>query len=753
MNRLSENKLFKGKVRFTNKIYPKGILNNGDWGVMKADVVEVFTDSKIKLNKESIKIIGKFPTIDYNLDYKVYAKEEDNKYGIAYNIEYICLQADITTKENQLKFLNSILTESEFNLLYEEFEKPFDIIKNEDLESLRKVKGIGVKKALKIIEKYKDNIDNGDIFITLKELGLSEAMTKKLIKNYKSPNIILGLIRDNPYILAEEVDGIGFKKADEIALKNGIDRNSKHRIRSFIINFLRKQGERGHSFVSPNELMSAIKEYLGKNVDRNAISEVSKEMIKTGELWLDENKTAMALKYFYDLENDIFKELKRIRESKSYFKYTKADEKIKEMEIIQGWEFTDEQKQFIELGLKENLILLTGNSGVGKTSTVNALVSLLSKYETVGVALAGKAADRLGEITDCETMTIHKLLGYNEKDGFTINKENPIFYDIILVDETSMIGGKLFYDLIKSIRTGSKLILIGDDGQLEAIGECNIFADLLSSNIPKVKLTKIHRQAQQSAIITDSLKIRKGIQLCDGLSDIKETRGKLKDFIIDTHRDKIFTAPKVIDYFRQEIKNKNINDVQIIAPMRTRGDISVYELNKLAQDIYNPLKKNQKMIEVGKYEYKYQLREGDKVLIRKNNYKATKIDGSEYPVYNGNIGILLEIDELLGFFTIELKNKVKVLLPFSFGAHIELGYAITAHVSQGSQMDTVIFALDYSAYSLLTRELVYTAITRASKKCILCAESSALKYAINTSYVSKKQTFLKYFLEKLDKVA
>jgi exodeoxyribonuclease V alpha subunit len=737
------SKILKCNVKIKNKIYPKNKIQTGDWGVVEADILEVLEDSDIKPTVKNIKLIGNFPEIIYDLKYKVIASEKNNKYGKSYEIEYIASNMELEKKEDKEIFLKSILTDKEFDSLYSKLDSPFDIIKKEDAQSLMTVKGIGAAKASRLIEKYKENIDNSKIFIELKNIGLSKNIISKFLDFYKNPDIVVKKIKENPYILVDDVDGIGFKKADEIALSNGIDENSIFRVKSFILYNLKEYGKSGHSFLYSGELMYDIKQELGGNIDKKIIKQSAYELKKEGRLWWSEDKQRIALKYFYDLEKNISREVKRILNSDNTFEFNDWESKIKSLEIKQGWSFTDEQLNFIKLGLNENFVMLCGSAGCGKTVTVNALVNILNKYESIGVALAGKAADRLSEVTDCETMTVHRALEYKNKK-FVRNKENPLFYDIIILDEASMMGGHLFYSLIQSLKTGGKVIIIGDDGQLEAIGECNIFSDLLRSKIPKVKLTKIHRQAKKSAIITKSIEIRDGRQITDEVFYKKEKWGELQDFTIDTHKDSILTAPKIMKYFKDSIEKKDIMDIQIITPMRYRGGSSVFELNQLAQNIYNP--NTNKYREVTKNYKKYKLKEKDKIIIRKNNYKIINKQGQEYPIYNGNTGIIEKIDNALGEYTIRLKNNVRVIVPFSFSMNIELGYAITVHSSQGSQFETVIGGIDFNAYSLLTRELLYTLITRASKECILCAENKAIRYAIDTSYISEKQTFLKEFL-------
>lgn len=736
--------LLKAKIKFTKQIYPKTKLNNGDWGCLEAEVLDYLEGTEIKDFKD-IKVVGNLPSINQNEIYKITAHKIVNNYGVSYEVDFISTDYNFINKSEQEIFLKHILTETQFNNLLNYSDNPIQLLKDRNIEELSKIKGIGFVTANKLITKYEQNLDYSKLFIELKDIGLTKKMIEKLIETYTNVDTIIDKIKENPYILANDVNGIGFLKADDIAIKIGIDKNSVERIKAFMVYYMEEEGRNGNSWIYPNDLMYEIRDTLGEEVTRETIKKAYTELLDENKIWVSENKEAISLMFYKNLEESIYKEIKRIMNSEKKYVVDDFEGKLKKIEERQGWKLTEEQVDFIKLGIENNFMVLYSNAGCGKSTSVNALVNILSDYNSIGTALAGRAADRLAEVTDCETMTIHRLLDWNY-EGFKKTKENPLEYDIIIVDETSMIGGLLFYKLLQSIPTGSKLILIGDDGQLEAIGECNIFADLINSEtIPKKKLTKIHRQAKKSAIITESLKVRNKIQLTSSNFEDKEIRGELKDFILDVHSDKIFTAPKAINYFKEYIKIKDIMDIQIITPMRLRGDISSYELNQTAQYIYNPLKR-QKMKEVYKNNKKYNLREQDKVIIRRNNYKTVNTEGVLYPVYNGNVGILEKIDEENEFLIIRLKNGVKILMPFSSADSIELGYAITVHSYQGSQCDTIIGCIDYSAYSLLTKELLYTMITRASKKFILCAENKALNYTIDTTYVSKKQTFLQKLL-------
>jgi exodeoxyribonuclease V alpha subunit len=633
-------------------------------------------------------------------------------------------------------------------MLYKTLSNPFEAIQNENVKELTKVSGIGVATALRIINKFKAHIDYSGVYIELDKYGLTPTMIHKLIDNYGDPNLVIQKVKENPYILAEEVDGIGWHKADIIALKNGMDVMSEERISAYIVYYLNQQSANGNNWVYPNDLFTAVDELLEEELDVEFLKSILYNLFEKEVLFWTEDKSFICLKKYYELEKNIALELNRLLGAKNNFKYNNYEKIIKAIEYNQGWSFTEEQLEAVKLILNQNICVVCGYGGTGKTSAVKLAIEILKNYSVAQCALAGRASARLTEVTGQQGYTIHKLLGYNPANGFEFNSDNPLPYDIIILDETSMVGADLFYSLIRAVRTGSKLIMLGDDGQLESIGLGNVFKDILDSEaIPFIKLTKIHRQASKSAIITESINIRTGKHIINRGWTGCETRGELNDLIMDIYDNKLFTSRKLIDYFKQEYEQtKNIMDIQIIVPMKEKGDACTFEINNEIQSWYNPPDRKKKEVVVKKYKKEYVLREGDKVINVVNNYKTYNMNGTLTPIFNGYIGIIKDVDDDTMIIDFEIFGTI--VIAKEYWKNIELAYAVTVHKKQGDQNKVIIIGLDYTSYVLLTRELVYTAITRAMSKCILCAESDALRYAIETSNTTKKQTFLHRMLIK-----
>lgn len=695
-----------------------------------------------------ITIKGTMPTLkeDGTLYNVVAEYVDDPKWGDQYNMISVMPSIEFGTDDpkGQKQFLLSIFTEGQVKEMYEALDNPFKALKEGNAAELVKIKGCGMKNAAIWIDRFNRNIGMAQIFTELEEYELSNNMIEKLIDKYKSPQLVIEKVKNNPYILATEVKGIGFKKADKIALAGGLKEDSPERIGAFIIYYLEDCGENGLSWVTPDHLLGAILDELGEDILDDNISKAIQDL--GDELWWSNDKEKIGLKRYYDIEHKIAEELIRLRDAESKIQYEDWRERVKMLEHRQGWEFTEEQLSGIETGLLNNVTVITGLGGTGKTSVVKGILSVLYKCDFVQVALSGRAASRLTEVTGKEGATIHRTLGYplGDKQGFVYHDENPLGYDLYILDEISMVDSFLFYYLLRAIPSGSKVYLLGDVGQLESIGAGNIAHDIIDSNeIATVFLTKIHRQAAKSAIVTESIKVRNSIQLVEKDWAGTETRGELQDLTLKCFSDKSNTYHEIIKAFVRyhNAENFNIMETQIIVPVKSRGDACTYKLNNAIQEIYNPDPFNKKMsYQVFKDGTTYILREGDKVINKVNNYKTNPF------IYNGNMGILEKItydydldDEVM---IINFKAIGHVKVPKKFWKNIELAYAITVHSDQGSEHDNIIFGVDFSAYNLLSKELVYTGITRAKKKCELIAQTGALRKAIATQGVSKKQTHL-----------
>lgn len=717
------------------------------WGIIVCSIDKVLKGEFIG-DLNGIVFKGNMPEPVLGATYIIIADYvEDPKWGKQYNIKsiYTDVSFDKNDKSGRQKFLLNLFTPSQVEAMYNTYDDPFSILDAEDVEKLVQIKGCGIKTADLWIRKFKKNINIARIFVELEDYSLTNNMIKRLMDRYHSPDLVIEKVKTNPYVLVNEVDGIGWKRADEIALAGNIKPDSPMRIGAYIIYYLDMCGENGNSWITPDELLGAILDNLGEEIPDENITMAIREL--GNKLWWNEDKDKIGLSKYYKIEYRVAEELIRIRNAESDIHCDNWKERIEHLERNQGWSFTKEQMKGIETVLNNNVTVITGYSGTGKTSVVSGVLEALNNYSSVMCALSGRAASRMSEVTGKTGYTIHRLLGYPkgnpEYQGFEYNQDNKLGFSIYILDEISMVDAKLFYYLLRAIPDGAKLICLGDDGQLESIGCGNVAYDMLNSpEIPTIRLTKIHRQAVKSAIITQSIEIRNGRQIIHNGWTGDEVRGELKDLQLHCYSDSSNTFYHIMEVFAKlrVQKDFNILNCQIIVPIKTRGDACTYKINNTIQELYNPASKNKKEITRLSNNNPFILREGDKIINTINNYRL------KTPIYNGNIGIIKSIgynEELESrVITIDFMGIGNVDVPEDAWNGIELGYAISSHKSQGSEWDYVIFGLDFSSYALLTRELVYTSITRAKKKCYLICQTGALRFATAQQSVSNKQTHL-----------
>lgn len=746
---MDNEKIIKCTIELSKIFFPKNKshIKSGEFGIFVADIVEQ-GDNCENIYK-NIKLKGKCCEINYNEKYNVSCKLADvnEKYGNTYEIVYINRIINLKDKVKQRNFLMSIINETTVNRLYDEYDDVISLLENEDIKSLTKVKGIGVSSALKMVEKYKDCKDYSSIYAELGHLGFTSNLIKRLVDYYKSPDVVIERVKTNPYELVN-VDGIGFKKADEIAEKVGIKGSNPNRIKGCILYILSQNGDIGRSYLHYTELLKQLTDSIGY-VEQDVINSVAQSLIDKKEVYLSENGEFIGIRKYHCLESNICKELLRLLKAESNIKISNFEDSIKATQEEQGFNFAEEQLEAIKLFTSAMVMALTGGAGVGKTSVAKGMMDLIKKYIISATALSGKASVRITEATGVEASTIHRLLGFQHGE-FIYNGENQLCTDVVFIDEATMINGELFLSLLQAIPSGAKLVMMGDIQQLTPIGSCQVFADVLESNtIPSIKLNKPHRQALKSGIIPLSIDIINQNQIFDTSFEGTRILGELQDMELDIYKSNTSETLRVVNHFMKQLQlTSDLMETQIIVPMKNRGEFSTYTLNTEVQSRINPINEKRKHITVSlDKERFYIIQVGDKVINTKNNYKAKNIDGDDIAVFNGNMGVVKDIDD--GFVTVDFVGIGEVVLDGNGSKSLELGYAITIHKSQGSGFNVVIGAIDSSAYVLLNAELLYTLVTRAKKYCVLVGKNSAIHTAINKREIKNKQTYLKEMLKEL----
>lgn len=787
---MNEN-IIKLEISLQRIFFPKNAnsVDSGSFAIFIAKVEKVLDGDYDKKKNKSIKLKGNVPTLNYGATYKLTCvlEESNEKYGDTYKILFMNKMIDLGDEYKQKEFLSTILTERQVEELFKTHgDNVISLLDEGNTEELCKVKGITAKKAKRILSIYNDAKDYSDILMELAKLNLTNTFIKKITDYYRNPETAIKVVRENPYKLIE-IDGIGFKMADSIALKVGMDKFDIRRVGGYMVHYLQEQGEMGRSYVLYNELLKAVYDTLGF-VPEEIMRRVAKVLVEQKTLIVSSDAQKIALNKYYKLETKLAKEIIRLSKGlndnnnneicdvdnecvsdinmktklETYvptLKFVDVDERLAEIERGQGFEFTEEQKQAILSIMDNNVVVLTGLAGAGKSSTANGIVNLFDNANIVATALSGKASVRLKEATGLNATTIHRALGYGAR-GFEYNKNNKMPCDVVVIDEATMINGSLFLCLLEAIPTGAKVVILGDIQQLTPIGNCQVFNDLLTCGVIKtIRLTKPHRQALRSGIIPLSIEIANNKPIFNNKFTGKQTLGELQDMFLDIHNKDCDIAQLVVEKFKEEMEiYKDIMKVQVCVPMRLRGSLSCYNLNNMIQEVYNP--KNEFvdnedciriLMEKGTDEddrREYVLRVNDKVVNTVNNYNTISTNGVKTPIYNGNIGCITSISSD-GIVTIDFEGIGEVILDKNESKHLELAYAMTTHKLQGSGFDSVIVAMDGSSFIMNNAEQLYTAITRAKKRCTLVGDTTAIRKAILTKEVNKKQTFLCDFLNYL----
>lgn len=596
-------------------------------------------------------------------------------------------------------------------------------IMEEEPERLAEVKGISERMAMEISNQMVEKKNLRDAMIFLEKYGISTNLAVKIYQAYGQE--IYSVIHENPYRMAEEVSGIGFKIADEIASRVGIRTDSDFRIRSGILYCLTGAATLGHTYLPREELLRYANQLLG--VEPEHIEGHIMNLAMDGKVELKEE--GIYAKSFYRMEQRSAGMLHALNQEYDVTpaKLAQAIARISEEEQM---ELDEWQAEAVRQAATHGLFVLTGGPGTGKTTTIRAMISYFvgEGYDIFLAAPTGRAAKRMSETTGYEAKTIHRMLEVNgamseaEESAkqiggmFERNESNPLEADVIIIDEMSMVDITLLYALLKAVGAGTRLILVGDVNQLPSVGPGNVLRDIIASGcFPVVTLQKIFRQASQSDIVVNAHKINDGEHIA--------LDNKSKDFFLLKRYD----ADVIINVMLQLVKQKmpryvdaTSYDIQVLTPTR-KGLLGVERLNTILQQYLNPPAKQKKEHQVGDRIF----REGDKVMQIRNNYQLEWEIRSRYGlaidkglgVFNGDVGIIQEINDYSSTVSVLYDENRLVQYPFKGLDELELAYAITIHKSQGSEYPAVVMPLLPGPRMLMNRNLLYTAVTRA-RKCI-----------------------------------
>ena len=613
-------------------------------------------------------------------------------------------------------------------------------------ERLKEIPGIGDKKLERIANAFEEHRELRDIMVYLQQYEITVNNGIKIYKKYGKDTI--NIISENPYRLSEDIQGIGFKTADNIARNMGISGNSPFRIEAGLKFTMMESAGEGHCYLPKEELISKAAKIL--NIDIDDIEESIRNLALRNNFYIvnEGEKTLVYYMPYHIAENNVatkIVELSRVDFGELEINIEKEIAKIEEQDDIS---FGNKQIVAIKESIDNGVIIITGGPGTGKTTTINAIIKI---YEELGLkvvltAPTGRAAKRMTETTGRESQTIHRLLEFSYMDldeemSFNKGEDSPIDGDVIIIDEASMIDILLMNSLLKAINPGTRVVLVGDVDQLPSVGPGNVLKDLIDSGCIKVlMLDEIFRQAEESMIILNAHKINKG--------ELPVLNEKDKDFFFMSEHDKGKTVDTIISLMMDRLPNfygfDSVRDIQVLTPMK-KGDVGINSLNKHLQDALNPKDKDKSEKETRDCVF----RVGDKVMQIKNNYKlkwrmmkeGLLIDEGE-GIFNGDLGYISHIDNEANIVTVIFDDEKEVDYEFGDLDEIKLSYATTVHKSQGSEFPVVVMPIHWGPPMLLTRNLIYTAITRARQLVVLVGNPKYLQMMINNNKIEKRYSSL-----------
>lgn len=718
-----------------------------------------YTVAMLSHNEEYTTVVGKFLSVNVGENVRLSGKFVTNqKYGEQFSFD-TSETIYPSTIDGIKKYLSSGLIKGvgvvTADAIVNRFrEQTLEIIEFAP-HKLAEIRGISEKKAEAIGQAFSElkKIQNSVMF--LQKYNISTNMALKIYAIYQEKTV--ELVKENPYRLVEEVDGIGFLTADKIAQSMGIKKDSAFRFRAGILHILNENSEKsGNTYIPKETLFSDLAKLLELSKDEYyeqftmVLDNLCFDKVTT-TFFKKPQEIVMTTKMYFT-ENSVAQKLALLNATANTCDIDISDD-ISHFETINKIKFDVSQKQAIENSIKSGVSVITGGPGTGKTTIIKCIINILKQQKNKVMLLAptGRAAKRLSESTNEEAKTIHRGLEVDfrgDKGLFVHNDTNPLDADAVIVDEVSMVDVILMSALLKALPRDCKLILVGDKDQLPSVGAGNVLDDILKSGIISVSyLTKIFRQDEHSLIISNAHLINDGeMPVLDNSSS---------DFFFDQKVDLNDIHSTILTMVTKRIPNflkTDISKIQVLAPLKA-GVCGIENLNKSLQDIINPTSVMKVEIVVGSNIF----REGDKVMQTSNNYDLewTKRDGymteQGAGVFNGDIGYIHKINRQTGETTVWFEDGRECIYPRTEVSELSLAYAITIHKSQGSEFDVVVIPIISGTGLILTRNLLYTAVTRAKKMVVLVGEKKNLRRMVSNVYTIQRFTMLKDFLVQANK--
>lgn len=621
-------------------------------------------------------------------------------------------------------------------------EKALDVL-DAHPERLSEVSGIGARRAEMILQSYAEQVGLRRALVFLQNHGMSPGLAMRVARYYGEDAV--ELVRANPYRMVMDIEGVGFLTADRMALSMGVDAHSEFRIRAALFYLLGEAAAGGgHTYLPRELLLERACAMLG--MERELVEpQITQSLLEKTLMAfsLPDCGNALCLPAFFHAESEIALRLQKLMRERPYKRVKGLSERIRRYEQAQGVQFSALQKRAIQSAVEEGVLVVTGGPGTGKTTIIRCIISLLrDENDILLCAPTGRAAKRMSEATGCEARTLHRLLEYVPGEGFKRNADDPLLYDMIIVDEASMVDVPLLHALLAAIPAGTRLIMVGDSDQLPSVGPGDALRDIIASGVVRVvRLTEIFRQAQQSLIVTNAHRINAGrMPLLDN--------GAQSDFRFEEYQSQEQALERVLGLCAHPDASLPVGeplmDIQVLAPMK-KGPLGVYNLNARLQAALNPPSPDKAEHAFGERI----LRVGDKVMQVQNNYKVewtrrgpngASIEGAG--AFNGDLGTVYRIDNGARRFSILFDDDRLAHYEFTQSDEIELAYCISIHKSQGSEFPVVILPLCGGPPVLLTRNLLYTALTRARRQVVCLGRRETVAAMVQNNRDMRRYTAL-----------
>ena len=616
--------------------------------------------------------------------------------------------------------------------------RALDVMESEP-ERLTEVAGIGRKRAAMIAESFAEQNEMRSTLMFLQNYGLSPTLSMKIYRAYG--DMTEKVLRANPYRLVDEIDGVGFKTADAIATALGFSPESEFRLRSGVRYVLSEAvNGMGHMYLPIELLSEQAQRVLGATAE--TIDHVVRGLLVEGGLVAEEvnGERAVYLPQTHEAETEVARRL--IRQKKSIRPGGLSERalvgQIEDYERDEGVTLCAEQREAVLAAAMEGIAVVTGGPGTGKTTSINCIIRLMQRMGKVELcAPTGRAAKRMSEATGCPARTIHRLLEYSgEGQGFAKDEDDPLDADVVIVDEMSMVDVFLMRSLLRALRPGARLVLVGDADQLPSVGAGNVLRDLIDAGAVRVvRLTEIFRQAQQSMIVVNAHRINRG--------EYPVFRVKDTDFFVERKENPAQAAQTVVGLVQSRLPKylnaDGLRSIQVMAPMK-RGDAGVFALNRALQQALNPPSSSRPELTRGDCIFRL----GDKVMQVRNDYDVewTSPDKDGTGVFNGDIGYIVEVNRGESELTVEFDDGRRAVYDAGMLDELEPAYCMSVHKSQGSEFDAVVLPLFSGPPMLMTRNLLYTAVTRARRLVVIVGRESCVRAMVDNNHVLRRYSGL-----------